>query len=88
LLDEICIDNDCFVDLLVGPTTRGRPKSKFLLCRDILKKNHKAAAAASKICKIEGEGDVNERTAQRFCNGYMDIKRFESLLRPTVWNIA
>jgi hypothetical protein len=36
------------------------------------KQNYKAAAAANKICYVEGEGAVNERTAQRW------FKRFAS----------
>jgi hypothetical protein len=36
-----------------------------VLLRHYWKENYKAAAAAKKICDIEGEGAVNECTAQR-----------------------
>lgn len=34
------------------------------------KQKFKAAAAVRKLSKIEGEGVINERTAQRWCNHF------------------
>jgi hypothetical protein len=38
------------------------------LLRHYWKQNYEASAAAKKICDVEGEGTVNERTAQRWFN--------------------
>jgi transposase len=43
-----------------------------VLLRHFWKQNYKAMAAAKKLCVVEGEGAVNERTVQRW------FKRFAS----------
>ncbi|PSN30519.1 hypothetical protein C0J52_28034 [Blattella germanica] len=55
------------------------------------KQDYKAAAAALKICEVEGEGVVSERVAQRrfqrFNNGEENTKDLPRSGRPKVWNI-
>jgi hypothetical protein len=49
-----------------------------VLLRHYWKQNYKAAAAAKKICDVEGEGAVNECMAQRCCKefacGYVSLE--------------
>jgi hypothetical protein len=49
-----------------------------VLLRHNWKQNHKAAAAAKKMCDVEGEGAVNERTSQlwfkRFASGNVSLE--------------
>jgi transposase len=54
------------------------------------KQDYKAAAAAKKICDVEGEGAVNERTAQRwfkrFASGNLSLEDEQRLGRPRIWD--
>jgi hypothetical protein len=51
--------------------------------------NYKAAAAAKKICDVEKERAVNERTAQRwfkrFAIGNLSLEDEQRLGRPRIW---
>jgi transposase len=61
-----------------------------VLFRHFWKRNYKAAAAANKICDIEGEGTVNERTAQQwfkgFASGKLSLEDEERPGRPRIWD--
>lgn len=62
-----------------------------VLLKHYWKQDYKAAAAARKICEVEGEGVVSERVAQRwfqrFNNGEENTKDLPRSGRPKVWNI-
>jgi hypothetical protein len=61
-----------------------------LLLRHYWKQNYKAMAAAKKICDVEGEGAVNEHTAQRWfkrcASGNLSLEDEQCLGRPWIWN--
>jgi transposase len=60
-----------------------------VLLRRYGKQNYKAAAEAKK-CDIEGEGTVNERTAQqwfkRFASGNLSLEDEQRPGRPQIWD--
>lgn len=62
-----------------------------VLLRHYFKQKYTAAAAAKRICEIEGEELVNERTAQRwfkrFSSGNLRLEDKERPGRPVVWDI-
>jgi transposase len=59
-----------------------------VLLRHHCKQNYKAAAAAKKICAVEGEHAVNERTAQqwfkRFASGNLSLEDKQCPGRPWI----
>jgi hypothetical protein len=61
-----------------------------VLLRHYGKQNYKTAAAAKEICVVEGEGAVNERTAQRwfkrFVSGNLSLEDEQRPGRPWIWD--
>jgi hypothetical protein len=61
-----------------------------VLLRHYWKQNYKAAAAAKKICDVEGEGAVNECKAQQwfkwFASGNLSLEDEQHLGRPRIWD--
>jgi hypothetical protein len=62
-----------------------------VLLRHYWKQNYKAVAAAKYICDVEGEGAVNERTAQRwfksFASGNLSSEDEQHPRGPRIWDI-
>jgi hypothetical protein len=60
-----------------------------VLLRHYWKQNYKAAAEAKKLCDVEGEGTVNECTAQllfkRFAGGNLSLEDEQRPGRPRIW---
>jgi hypothetical protein len=61
-----------------------------VLLRHYWKQNYKATAAAKKICDVEGESAVNERTAQRwfkwFVSGNLSLEDEQHPGQPWIWD--
>jgi hypothetical protein len=61
-----------------------------VLLRHYWKQNYKAVAAAKEICDVEGEGAVNECTAQlwfkRFASGNLSLEDEQRPRRPRIWD--
>jgi transposase len=60
-----------------------------VLLRHYWEQNYKAAVAAKK-CDVEGEGALNERTAQRwfkrFASGNLSLEDEQRPGRPRIWD--
>jgi hypothetical protein len=61
-----------------------------VLLRHYWKQNYKTAAAANNICDVEGEGAVNELTAQwlfkRSASGNLSLEDEQRPGRPRIWD--
>jgi hypothetical protein len=61
-----------------------------VLHRHYWKQNCKAVSAAKKVCDVEGEGAVNERTAQRLfercASGNLSLEVEQRPKRPPIWD--
>jgi transposase len=62
-----------------------------VLLRHYWKQNYKVAAAAKKkVCVVEGEGAVNEHTAQRWfkrlASGNLSLEDEQRSERPRIWD--
>jgi transposase len=61
-----------------------------VLLRYYWKQNYRAAAAAKKICDVEGEGAMNEHTAQRwfkrFASSNLSLEDEQRPGRPRIWD--
>jgi hypothetical protein len=62
-----------------------------VLLKHYWKQNYKDVAAEKKICDVEGEAAVNERTAQRafkrYMGGNLSLEDEQRPGRPRIWDI-